>query len=862
MLSAMKFQVILWGMAQLLKFSAWRYPVFQARLKERNLVAQLKARDEEIGRWYAIRDGKVTSGHGLRADADVTLAFKNAALGADLLMPPINWLDQINAQKDFKLTVDGPEDLTNWFAQTIMMSQSVGLKIGTRLADGTMRYCNMTNGGPVFVYVKDGKIIRMTPIDFGDDDPPPWTIEARGLKLTPPRKTTLAPHGQNAKSIVYSPDRLLYPMKRVDFDPNGERNPQNRGKSGYVRISWQEALDLVAGEIKRLKSTYGPGVMAVSHGSHHTWGNIGYYLSALFRFRNAVGYTQIHHNPDSWEGWYWGAVHHWGYTLRVGQSETYGTVEDCLQNCDMIVFWAADPESTSGSYGAQEGTVRRQWLKNPKLGIKVVHVDPYYNASAQFLPGKWFAPRPTTSVAMAMAIAYVWIKEDLYDKEYVKTHTVGFDKWKAYLVGEDDGIAKTPEWQEAETGVPAKDVRALAREWGRKRVYLAPGGWGNGHGGACRNQTGIQWARVMVCLTAMQGLGKPGVNMGNLQWGCPLDFQFYFPGYSEGGMSGDLEGTALPVSLYQRMPQLPTMNTPFQRIPRLWTPEAIADGKAEGYPWIGKSIEHQFAKFAYPAPGHAPVRMMFKYGGSILSTMNNTNRWVRMYQSPNLEFVVNQSIWFEGEAKFADVILPACTNFERVDISEWAGLGGYGHHGQQQLNHRVIIFQAPAIEPLGEFEIRFLDLQRDLQAARPGELLLGRRQRDRLGQAPVSRLRHAEGDFVEEVHQARLLRGAGGKGKAARAGFLPLVLGESQEGRARGPAVAVRLRQGISARLADPVRQARIRMQQPQAVQRSRAAADRQIRAVMGGAAFRGDVRALPAANAHAPFEILLPYPG
>src|SRR5258707_12169664 len=82
--------------------------------------------------------------------------------------------------------------------------------------------------------------------------------------------------------------------------------------------------------------------------------------------------------------------------------------------------------------------------------------------------------------------------------------------------------------------------------------------------------------------------------------------------------------------------------------------------------------------------------------------MNNPNGWVRMNQSPNLKFAVNQSIWFEGEAKFADVILPACTNFERVDISEWAGLGGYGHHGQQQLNHRVIVFQAPAIAPLGE----------------------------------------------------------------------------------------------------------------------------------------------------------------
>ena len=95
----------------------------------------------------------------------------------------------------------------------------------------------------------------------------------------------------------------------------------------------------------------------------------------------------------------------------------------------------------------------------------------------------------------------------------------------------------------------------------------------------------------------MQGLGKPGVNMGNLQWGCPLDFHFYFPGYSEGGMSGDLEDTALPVALYQRMPQLPTMNTHVPAHPAaIGLPEAIADGKAEGYPWIGKSIEHQFAQ--------------------------------------------------------------------------------------------------------------------------------------------------------------------------------------------------------------------------------------------------------------------------
>ena len=323
----MKFSLILFGLAQLLKHSARKYPKFRERLRERDFTAQIIALDEEIGRWYTFANGRVRSGGGKHANPDITLGFKNARIAARLLMPPINWLDQINAQKDFLLSVDGPEDLSNWFAMTLMQTQSLPWDIGTPQADGSMRYCNMTNGGPVFVTVKDDKIVRMTPIDFGDDDPGPWTIKARGVDHTPPRKTTLAPHGQNAKSIVYSPDRLLYPMKRVDFDPDGERNIQNRGKSGYERISWEEALDIVANEIKRAKREHGPGAMAVSHGSHHTWGNIGYYLSALARFKNAVGHTQIHHNPDSWEGWYWGAMHHWGHSLRVGQSETYGTVE-------------------------------------------------------------------------------------------------------------------------------------------------------------------------------------------------------------------------------------------------------------------------------------------------------------------------------------------------------------------------------------------------------------------------------------------------------------------------------------------------------------------------------------------------------
>jgi len=696
----MKFAAILFGLLQLLRFTAWRHPEFRKRLKEKNFTAQLRTKDGSVARWYSFDNGKILSRAGLHPKPEVTLEFKDATLAARLMTPPIDYQQQIDAQKNFDLRLDGPDELTYWFAQTVMISRRIGWKMGVPMPGGEMRYTNGTNGGPLFVYVKDGKIVRTTPIDFDDTDAKPWTIEARGHLFTPPRKGLVASHSLNWKSLVYSPDRLLYPMKRVDFDPNGARNTHMRGISGYQRISWDEALDIVSSEITRMKTVHGQGAIAFGHGSHHTWGNIGYYLSALMRFSNAVGHTTIMHNPDSWEGWYWGATHHWGNSLRLGQSDTYGTVEDCLKHCELIVFWASDPESTSGGYGGYEGTARRQWLKN--LGVKFVHIDPYYNETASFMGGKWLTPKPTTSPAMALAIAYVWITENLYDKDYVANRTVGFDKWKSHILGEDDGVPKTPEWAEKETGVAARDIRALAREWGTKRTYVGAGCAGNGHGGACRNSTGIQWARGLVCLLAMQGLGKPGVNFGNLQKSTPIDCNFYFPGYAEGGISGELRETAAAMNLFQRMPMLPSVNPTTQMIPRLHLPEAILEGTAESFVRDPTTIEGQFKKVRYPAPGHSPVKMLYKYGGSIFSTMPESNRHVRMYRSDKLEFVVNQSIWFEGEAKFADVILPACTNFERYDISEWSNSGAIVLHGQALLNHRVVSFQHKAIEPLGE----------------------------------------------------------------------------------------------------------------------------------------------------------------
>lgn len=688
------------GLGWLLKARARFDRNFRAFSQLHTCVAQIQTRDGRVSRHYLFDGKRIRDRRGRHPSPDLVLSFSSAGVGCRLLAPPIDWHEQVHSQKNFQLEQKGSDELTIWFARVVMRATRIPAQTGTKMPDGTVRNTTMTNGGPCFVSTKDNRIVRIMPIDFEDADGKSWEICAHDRVLAPPRKATVAPHALSWKSTVYSKDRLLFPLKRVDFDPNGERNPQGRGTSGYERISWDEALDIVSGEIRRVKQTYGPAAITFNHSSHHSWGNIGYMTSALLRFANMIGHTKVNHNPDSWEGWYWGATHHWGQSMRLGLAEPYRTVEDLLQNAELVVFWSADPEGTNGLYGGQEGTVRRLWLK--ELGIPTVHIDPYFNHTAAFLKGKWISPRPGTDTALALALAYVWITEGLYDREFVSKRTQGFDIWKNYIVGLDDGVPKTPAWQEAETGVPAEVVRSLARQWGSKRTYLGAGGWGTGLGGAGRGPTGHQWARAMVCLNALQGFGREGVNFGHLQWGTPVDLDFWFPGYADGGIGGDLANTTSAIALYQRMPHLPTMNSVVPQIPRMRFPEGIMTGTAEGFPRDSRSLQGQFNKIRYPAPGAPPIHLIYKYGSSNFGTMAESRRYADMYRSENVQFVVNQSIWREGDATFADVILPACTSFERWDISEWSSLSGYAHHGQGQLNHRVITLQHKCIEPLGE----------------------------------------------------------------------------------------------------------------------------------------------------------------
>ena len=575
------------------------------------------------------------------------------------------------------------------------------------------RLTNCTTGGPVFVDVEDGRIVRMYPIDLADDDKGDWVIEARGRKFTPPRRTTLSPHAQAQRSMVYSPKRILHPMKRVDWDPKGERNTQQpRRLRATSRSAGTTALDLVTDELDPREARERPRLHP-----HHLQlappvGQPRLPPQRLLPLPQPHGHgPHCAHNPDSWEGWHWGAMPMWGNSHRLGIPEQYDLLEDALKHTEMVVFWSSDPETTGGGiYSAFESTSRRYWMK--ELGIKMVFVDPYYNPTAELFSDKWFAPRLGTDVAFGLGIAHTWLAEGLYDKEYVAERTTGFDEWKDYVLGMTDNVPKTPEWAESECGIPARQIRALAREWGSKKVMLAAGGLG-GWGGACRSATGNEWARTMVALAAMQGYGKPGVNIWGTSQGAPSDCSFVFPGYAEGGMSGDPEKSAAGYRMLYRIfahetglhPTVNAHDSPEGiAIPRLRIPEAMMHEKFEwrGKGFCGPSIQSQMQKYQYPAPGYPFVTMYWRYGGSFFGTMQQTNRYVKAYREGKVRTVVNQSIWMEGEAKFADIILPACTNFERWDMSEFGNCSGYIPDNHTQTSHRVIVFQKKCIEPLGE----------------------------------------------------------------------------------------------------------------------------------------------------------------
>jgi hypothetical protein len=170
------FRAILFALAPMLNRAAGSKPAFKAMLSRHNIIAQIQLKDGSIGRHLRISNGRVSSVAGIHSRPDVALIFKDVRTALAMMKPNPDMGEVVHAAKNFKVQVIGPDSLAVWLMQTLNMMQTSALQFGTPMPDGTTRYTNITNGGPLFVYVRDGRIVRLTPIDFDDKDAASWTI--------------------------------------------------------------------------------------------------------------------------------------------------------------------------------------------------------------------------------------------------------------------------------------------------------------------------------------------------------------------------------------------------------------------------------------------------------------------------------------------------------------------------------------------------------------------------------------------------------------------------------------------------------------------------------------------------------------
>jgi len=547
-------------------------------------------------------------------------------------------------------------------------------------------------GGAVCaVDARGGRIVRIRPFHYDwkytREEIDTWKFRRNGKDFQMPLKSFPSPFSLAYKKRAYSPNRIKYPLKRVDWDPNGERNPQNRGKSKYERISWDEATDIIAGEIKRVHKQYGPlGILvqADGHGEdklvHAAHGCQTLLLDKI------GGYTQQIRNADSWEGWYWGSKHVWGDGLVGLMAPANNVMKDMTDNCDMVLFWGCDPETTPWGFTGQAPS--RFCYFWSEVDIKQVYICPDLNYGAAIHADKWIPVLPNTDAAMQLAIIYVWITEGTYDKEYVATHTVGMDKVEDYVLGKEDGIPKTPEWASPKCGIPEWTIKALAREFAAKTTSIA-----HYFGGPyIRGPYSHEPARLECILLGMQGLGKPGVHQSHLTFsGMPRLKEAEKDIFEAHLGAREPDRVARPVGQTDR----PWTK---QHIPKTLIQEAILNPPVSywGTGAIMANVEDQFVRYTYPIPkeeGGMEIHMIWADNPCRTTCWNDGYKTVEALRSPKIECIVAQHPWLENDCLIADIILPANTTFEVDDI---------------EINTRfgdiipTVTLQEQAIKPIGE----------------------------------------------------------------------------------------------------------------------------------------------------------------
>lgn len=477
-------------------------------------------------------------------------------------------------------------------------------------------------------HVQDGTVVRLSPDPTTQEDP-----------IHNPRAIPCL-RGRSQTHRVYAPERLKYPLKRIG----------KRGEGKFQQISWDEALNTIADQMKRIKGKYGNEAFYYHYASGVNWtGPNG--RGPLQRLMTLFG------GYVSYYGSYSTACYSAVMPYTTGAS---GNTTDDVLNSKLVVLFG-DNSVVTRAGGDNVGYYYMQAKKN---GTKFIVIDPIMTDTVVGLEADWYPINPGTDVALIAALAHVMVTENLYDKDFMAKYSVGFDEdtlpkdapanssWMAYIMGKADGIEKSPEWASPITGISVNRIKQLARQIASVKPCAFFQGWGWN-----RRAYGEQACRALPILAAMTG--NFGVSGGG-------------PGLRPSGMSFKISGFPVPanpvkavISVYQ------------------W-PEFITRGDemTSGVKDLIRGVDKLGAK----------MKFMMNYGGNtLINQHSDVNGTAKILQDESLlEFIVTVDVQMTPSARFSDIVLPDTTGFETDNIITGEGHGEKGNHAWALYNHAVI----------------------------------------------------------------------------------------------------------------------------------------------------------------------------
>jgi biotin/methionine sulfoxide reductase len=457
-----------------------------------------------------------------------------------------------------------------------------------------------------------------------------------------------SPIGQSMVAGISAPCRVRRPAIREGFLRARGASRDRRGQEAFVELPWDEALDIVAGELRRVIDTHGNDAI---FGGSYGWSSAGRFHHAqgqLRRFLNTIGGFTFHTDT---------------YSLGAGRvllPYILGPMDDVQvghtawsnleRHCRLFVAFGGLPirNTQVSSGGAQDHVTRGALARMAAAGVDFVNVSPLRHDLDTVPNAEWLALRPGTDTALMLGLAFVLLDEGLCDSGFLARYTSGFAGLRDHILGDDDGMPKSPRWAAQITGIDADVIATLARRMAGTRCMV------NVAWALQRAMGGEQPFWMGVSLAAMLGqIGLPGGGVG-LGYGCM-----------------NMIGGGNRVFSGPRLPQGPNPVRSFIPVAR------IADMLLNP----GAGFEYNGGNYVYP-----DIRMVYWAGGNAFHHHQDLNRLVRAWRRPET-IVVHEQFW-TAQAKFADIVLPATTPLERDDISSAAG-------------ERFLIAMRRAVAPVG-----------------------------------------------------------------------------------------------------------------------------------------------------------------